>query len=73
MVKHTFKILQQMLQDFQSAFDYFGTLCIKGLKTLKEWTGGEGETGHPFKWADSVYMHLLNVLCTFNLWPASKW
>ena len=49
MVKHTFKILQQMLQDFQSAFDHFGTLCIKGLNTLKEWTGGEGETGHPFK------------------------
>ena len=30
-VKHTLKILQQMLQDFLSVFDHFGTLCIKGL------------------------------------------
>ena len=34
MVKHTLKILQQMLQDFKSVFDHFGTLCIKGLKIL---------------------------------------
>ena len=25
----TLKILQQMLQDFQSVSDHFGTLCIK--------------------------------------------
>ena len=31
MVRHTLKILQQMLQDFQSVFDHFGTLAIKGL------------------------------------------
>ena len=31
MAKHTLKILQQMLQDFYSVFDHFGTLCIKGL------------------------------------------
>ena len=31
MVRHTLKILQQMLQDFKSVFYYFGTLCIKGL------------------------------------------
>ena len=31
MVRHTLKILQQMLQDFESVSDHFGTLCIKGL------------------------------------------
>ena len=38
MVKYSLKIFQQMLQDFQSVSDHFGTLCIKGLKlraTLK--------------------------------------
>ena len=32
MVRHTLKILQQMLQDFKSVSDHFRTLCIKGLK-----------------------------------------
>ena len=32
MVRHTLKILQQMLQDFQSVSEDFGTLCIKVLK-----------------------------------------
>ena len=31
MVRHTLKILQQMLQDFENGSDHFGTLCIKGL------------------------------------------
>ena len=31
MVKRTLKILQHLLQDFESVFDHFGTLCIKGL------------------------------------------
>ena len=31
MARHTLKILQQMLQDFKSVSDHFGTLCIKGL------------------------------------------
>ena len=35
MVRQTLKILQQMLQDFKSVSDHFGTLCIKGLKTEK--------------------------------------
>ena len=30
MVRHTLKILQQMLQAFKMP-DHFGTLCIKGL------------------------------------------
>ena len=33
MVGHTSKTLQQMLQDFLSVPDDFGTSCIKGLKT----------------------------------------
>ena len=32
MVKHTLKILQQMLQNFKSVFEHFETLRIKGLK-----------------------------------------
>ena len=32
MVRHTLKILQQMLQDFKSVTDHFGTLYIKGLR-----------------------------------------
>ena len=31
MVRHTLKILQQMLQDFESVSDYFTTLRSKGL------------------------------------------
>ena len=31
MVRHTLKVLQQLLQDFQSEPDHFGTLRIKGL------------------------------------------
>ena len=31
MVRNTLKILQQMLQDFQSVSYHFGTLCIKVL------------------------------------------
>ena len=34
MVRYTLKILQQMLQDFQSVSDHFGILCIKGLNEL---------------------------------------
>ena len=34
MIKHTLKILQQMLQDFKSVSDHFGTSCIKGLKSV---------------------------------------
>ena len=34
MVRHTLKILQQMLQDFYSVSNRFGTLCIKGLSSL---------------------------------------
>ena len=35
MVKHTLKILQHLLQDFESVSDHFGTLCIKGLMETK--------------------------------------
>ena len=31
MVRHTLKIFQQMLQDFQSVSGHFVALCIKGL------------------------------------------
>ena len=31
MVRHTLKILQQMLQDFESVSDHFTTLRSKGL------------------------------------------
>ena len=31
MVRCTLKILQQMLQEFESVSDNFGTLCIKGI------------------------------------------
>ena len=34
MVRHTLKILQQMLQDFESMCDHFGLLCGKVLKFL---------------------------------------
>ena len=36
MVRRTLKILQQMLQDFQSVSDHFTTLRSKGLKAFKE-------------------------------------
>ena len=38
MVRHTLKIFQQTLQDFQSVSDHFGTLCIKGLALAPDWT-----------------------------------
>ena len=33
MVRHTFKILQHLLQDFLSVSDHFGPLCIQVLTT----------------------------------------
>ena len=39
MVRHTLKILQQLLQDFESVSDHFGTLCIKALiSSINPWT-----------------------------------
>ena len=39
MVRHTLKILQHLLYDFESVSDHFGTLCIKYLSdTLQEHT-----------------------------------
>ena len=35
MVRHTLKILQQMLQDFKSEPDHFGALRIKGSSEFK--------------------------------------
>ena len=35
-MRHTLKIWGHLLQDFQSVFDHFGTLCIKGLTLLKQ-------------------------------------
>ena len=32
MVRHTLKVLQNLLQSFESVFNNFGTLCIKVLK-----------------------------------------
>ena len=34
MVRHTLKILQQMLQEYQSVSEHFGMLCIKGLSLV---------------------------------------
>ena len=31
MFRRTLKILQQMLQDFETVSDHLGALCIKGL------------------------------------------
>ena len=33
MVRHTLKILQQMLLNFEGVPDHFGTLYIKGLRS----------------------------------------
>ena len=35
LVRHTLKILQQMVQDFKKVSDHFTTLRSKGLKTIK--------------------------------------
>ena len=32
MVRQTLKILEHLLQNFQSVFDHFRRLCIKGFK-----------------------------------------
>ena len=40
MVRHTLKILQQMLQNFQSVSYNFGTLCIKYLKAKENFSKG---------------------------------
>ena len=36
MIRHTLKISQHLLQDFQSVPEHFGTLCIKGLKAVNK-------------------------------------
>ena len=35
-IRHTLKILQQMLQDFQSVSDHFWALCIKGYLSFAQ-------------------------------------
>ena len=40
MVRHTLKILQQMLRNFQSVFYHFGTLCIEYLKAKENVSKG---------------------------------
>ena len=44
MVKHTFKILEHLLQDFKSVSDHFGTLCIKESTALVKKFIHEGTT-----------------------------
>ena len=39
MVRHTLKTLQHLLQNFESVSDQSGTLCIKGLKSVKSISG----------------------------------
>ena len=36
MIRHTLKISQHLLQDFQSVPEHFGTLCINGLKAVNK-------------------------------------
>ena len=43
MVRHTLKILLQILRYFQSVSDLFGTFCIKGLKSVSS-----NSCGHQF-------------------------
>ena len=40
MVRHTLKILQQMLQDFKIVSDHFTTLRSEGLKYIARMTDG---------------------------------
>ena len=37
MVRHSLKVLQEILQDFKSVPDHFGTLSIKGLMTFNRY------------------------------------
>ena len=52
---YTFKILQQMLQDFQSVSDHFGTLCTKGL-TLSNSCHSKISAIHDTRWDN--YFHI---------------
>ena len=47
MVRHTFKILQQTLQNFSSASDHFGTLCSKRLNVFFQLWAIETFKYHP--------------------------
>ena len=57
------KLLQQMLQNFQSASNRFGTICINPVDT-----GRKLNVHKTFRRRPGL---LLNVLCTFNLRPVS--
>ena len=39
MVRHTLKILLRIVHNFYSVSDHFGTLCIKGIKSLADIQG----------------------------------
>ena len=51
MVRHTLKFLQQMLQDFKSVSDHFGTLCIKGLNQSQNYV---------------IFIQIVSCKCVFH-------
>ena len=60
MVRHTLKILQQMLQDFESVFDHFGTLYFKGLRL------GNKKNDHVFQDDHKPIIYILLKDFTYN-------
>ena len=57
MVRHTLKILQQVLQDFKSVSGHFGTLCIIGLK--KEFNSSHSSLQHEISFIDFAHVSSL--------------
>ena len=62
MVRHTLKILQQILQDYWSLSDHFGTLCIKGL----------GKSTLPNLLILFIFSLYVSIQCKCNNFPLSR-
>ena len=71
MIRHTLKISQHLLQDFQSVPEHFGTLCINGLKAVNKTKLLAKKNSFTDVWQGPKYTsaEITDVLETFPLMP----
>ena len=71
MIRHTLKISQHLLQDFQSVPEHFGTLCINGLKAVNKTKLLAKKNSFTDVWQGPKYTsaEITDVLETFSLMP----
>ena len=61
LARHTLKILQQMLKDFSSVSDLFGTVCIKRLKLTNFYRENLERYKEPISSGQFLYLNISEV------------